>query len=342
MQKQIKENQEFQDNIKLISSETNKITESPQMSKAREIKSSFSKNLSLKIDQMSQNKILAGTGKILSKTGQVLEKRVIDPISNTKSIKEITNSASNAHFAEYKPKEIRDQERTFLQKKSRKVEQDLNATGIELHKSSKFANAWNNSSLKQTISTLGRGVEESDHPIAEFIRTWRDKTRINETEEAKVIRSIKNVDPTFKKDLFLKEMTLYIIPDVLELVLKENAVALAPWCAERALAKLKVGFEAAKSQGLIPDSKLLDIRKVDIRQMTLLEDELPVILIGFSTHELLVYKNKKGEVALGSEDSIQTAHYVIAFTKKQLIEPEAEVDPKTGGWVIVDWHRAQF
>ena len=137
-------------------------------------------------------------------------------------------------------------------------------------------------------------------------------------------------------------MTQYIIPDVLELVLKEDPIGITPWCSERALAKLKIGFEASKSQGLIADSKLLDIRRVDIRQMTLLEDELPVILIGFSTHELLVYKNKKGKVVLGSEDSIQTAHYVIAFTKKQLVEPDASFDPKTNGWVIIDWHRAQL
>jgi import inner membrane translocase subunit TIM44 len=79
---------------------------------------------------------------------------------------------------------------------------------------------------------------------------------------------------------------------------------------------------------------------VDIRQLTLLEDELPIILIGFSTHEILVYKNKKGEVILGDEDNIQTANYVIAFTKAQLLDQEAELNPKTNGWLIIDWHRS--
>ena len=105
------------------------------------------------------------------------------------------------------------------------------------------------------------------------------------------------------------------------------------------MAKLKAGFEASKAQGLVSDSKLLDIRRVDIRQLTLLEEELPIILVGFSTHEILVYKDKKGQIALGSEDVIQTAQYVIAFTKAQLLDPDAVPNPKTNGWIVIDWHR---
>ena len=81
------------------------------------------------------------------------------------------------------------------------------------------------------------------------------------------------------------------------------------------------------------------LRKVDIRDFKLIEDELPVILISCSTHEILLYRNKKGEVALGKEDVIQSANYVIAFTKLQVMDPEAPIDPKTNGWVIVDWNR---
>jgi import inner membrane translocase subunit TIM44 len=73
--------------------------------------------------------------------------------------------------------------------------------------------------------------------------------------------------------------------------------------------------------------------------MTLLEDELPIILIGFSTHEILVYRNKKGEIVLGDENKIQSAHYVIAFTKAQLLDPETPMNTKTNGWLVVDWHR---
>ena len=267
--------------------------------------------------------------------------------------REILDSSSNAFFAEYKPKEQRDKDRLLTLTKStlkgetRQIGPNENAgQDVVLHKSSRISNAWNkfkqDSAIGQTLFSVKRGVEESDHPVFEFIRNWRERTRIKETEEAKVIKCIKTVDPLFRKDLFLKEMTQYIIPDILELVLKEDAIGISPWCSESALAKLKVGFEASKSQGLIPDSKLLDIRKVDIRKMTLLEDELPVILIGFSTHELVVYKNKKGKVVLGSDESIQTAHYVIAFTKKQLLEAEAQIEPKTNGWVIIDWNRVQF
>lgn len=363
LKKQMQENKEFQENLKLISNESNRIKESDTMTKAREAmkeSSKLVKDVSKVLENLSESEIVKTSGKVIMETGRKVG-QVADPILNTKAAKvvaknvdsvkrEILDSSSNAYFAEYKPKELRDKERllsTPVFKQQRIVAPDENAgQNIVLHKSSKMANAWNKfkqeSTIGQTLSSVKRGVEESDHPIFEFIRSWREKTRINETEEAKVVKFIKSVDPTFRKDLFLKEMTQYIIPDVVELVLMEDERGIMPWCSERALAKLKVGFEASKTQRLIPDSKLLDIRKVDIRQMTLLDDELPVILIGFSTHEILVYKNKKGQVVLGSEDSIQTAHYVIAFTKKQLLESDAQVDPKTNGWVIIDWHRAQF
>lgn len=73
--------------------------------------------------------------------------------------------------------------------------------------------------------------------------------------------------------------------------------------------------------------------------MTLLEDTLPVILVGFRTDEVLIYRNKKGEIKLGREDAIQRTNYVIAFTKLQILEPDAPINPSTNGWTMIDLHK---
>ena len=80
---------------------------------------------------------------------------------------------------------------------------------------------------------------------------------------------------------------------------------------------MQVDFIAQKTQGLISDCKLLDIRNTEIRKVSLLENELPVIMITFTAQEILLFRNKKGEIALGREDAIQTSNYVFAFTKAQ-------------------------
>jgi import inner membrane translocase subunit TIM44 len=83
----------------------------------------------------------------------------------------------------------------------------------------------------------------------------------------------------------------------------------------------------------------VDYRQVEISKIILLEEEFPVIVITFRTTEILCFKNKKGEIALGAEDNLQNAAYALAFTKQQLIDPEAEHNPTTNGWTILQWAR---
>lgn len=79
---------------------------------------------------------------------------------------------------------------------------------------------------------------------------------------------------------------------------------------------------------------------MDIRKLTLLEDEVPVILVTFQTNEILMFRNRKGELKLGNESAIETATYVMAFTKVQAVDPSAAGNERTGGWVVIDWSRS--
>lgn len=102
-------------------------------------------------------------------------------------------------------------------------------------------------------------------------------------------------------------------------------------------------------QGLISESKVLDIRQVDVRVLFLiyslademrqiadakiLENDVPVFLISFATQEVMIFRNAKTkEVAVGAEDKVEQCTYVAAITRI----PEELDDELTGGWKVVE------
>ena len=373
VRRQIDENKDFQKNVKLLNDKTNELAESEAVARAKKAVSETSKGTSKVVETVSkvvdstlQTPAAQVTGKVIYKTAEAVANastKIAEPIMDTTAakaissgIKEVVDSSANAFYAEYKPKEIRQKEQQERLKRIR-AQSRLGATdptkpclpdpeagaNVVLHRSSRINEAWRKfkeeSSIGKGIFSFRRSIEESDSPFMERLRQLVMTTKVEESEHARVIRAIKQIDPLFSTDAFLKEATQYTIPEIMESYLKCESDVLKQWCSEAAYAKLTYGFEAQRSKGLVSDSKLLDIRDVDIRQLTMLNDELPIILVGFMTQEILLFRNVKGEIEIGSEDHIQAASYVIAFSKSQLLDPEAPVDPVTGGWVVVDWSR---
>lgn len=86
-------------------------------------------------------------------------------------------------------------------------------------------------------------------------------------------------------------------------------------------------------QGLISDSKVLDIRQVDVSTGKILENDIPVFVITFATQEMLLFRNaKSGEIVVGAEDRVEQCHYAAVVTRIQ-----EELDNElTGGWKVVE------
>jgi mitochondrial import inner membrane translocase subunit TIM44 len=65
----------------------------------------------------------------------------------------------------------------------------------------------------------------------------------------------------------------------------------------------------------------------------MLDDEIPVLVVGFRTQEILAFRDPKtGEVVAGSDDTVDQCGYVAVMTRKA-----EELDNEiTGGWKIVD------
>ena len=102
-------------------------------------------------------------------------------------------------------------------------------------------------------------------------------------------------------------------------------------------------------QGLISDSKVLDIRQVDVWTYFLsidymliypqvsdgkiLENEVPVFIITFATQEVMLFRNAKtGEVMVGADNKVEQCTYVAAITRI----PEDLSNEITGGWKVIE------
>lgn len=103
-------------------------------------------------------------------------------------------------------------------------------------------------------------------------------------------------------------------------------------------------------QGLISDSKVLDIRQVDVCDACplmcmalimydqvstgkILENNIPVFVIQFSTQEVLLFRNAKtGEIAVGADDKVEQCTYFAAITRVE----EELTNEITGGWKVIE------
>lgn len=89
-------------------------------------------------------------------------------------------------------------------------------------------------------------------------------------------------------------------------------------------------------QGLVSDSRVLDIRSVDVSSGKVLENDVPVFLVTFATQEILLFRSAKdGKPVVGKPDGVTSVNYAAVLTLE-----EAELDhPETGGWKVMEMAR---
>jgi import inner membrane translocase subunit TIM44 len=101
------------------------------------------------------------------------------------------------------------------------------------------------------------------------------------------MRLMKALDPDFNRESFERELREYIVPEVVDAYLSADKEALKSWCGEAVRTPhhfsisntyillsqtynvLWATMEHYLRQGLISDSKVLDIRQVDVSQFCL-------------------------------------------------------------------------
>ncbi|KAI0028678.1 import inner membrane translocase subunit tim44 [Vararia minispora EC-137] len=258
-----------------------------------------------------------------------------------------SGTAKHAGFEEKEARRLRRAKRLAKAGKEGRLKERVEAnpdagSAVVIHASSPRVERWQR--LKDTnpvlryFSDLHSAYQESENPVVASMRSVTSTVAswFDENETARVMRMMKVLDPSFTMESFERELREYIVPEVVDAYLSADREALQEWCSEATYNVLWATMEQYLRQGLVSDSKVLDIRQVDVNAGKLLEDDVPVFVVTFTTQEILLFRNvASGEIAVGSEDRVEQCMYAAVITR---IEEELD-NELTAGWKVVEMAR---
>ncbi|KAJ1954032.1 protein translocase subunit [Linderina pennispora] len=212
IKRQVKENQEMQENMKLLEDRSSKIADSAAMKKTKEAASASSEALKKTarvvggamgegIKVVADTPVVKATGAAVKTTAKAVgtaASAATAPIRNTETYKTVERNVkgyvdeASLQYGGYRDKETRarsrimsrtNKARSFAEyQRTRVVKADENAgEGMVLHKDSKWKESWDNfkstNSVMQGIFKARKDYEESENPVIEASRVVTDKVR---------------------------------------------------------------------------------------------------------------------------------------------------------------------
>ncbi|ORZ26846.1 hypothetical protein BCR44DRAFT_118545 [Catenaria anguillulae PL171] len=372
LKRQVEENKQLTQNVKLLAAEANKLSESDSIKKARELAEGGTSATSEAIKK---------TGKVVGKVAETVTETVskvaetpvgkaavstvkgtakvvgdaaeaaVRPITESERYKQLSEElntaiqAASIRYGGVTSKHYRDlikRKRLLDHEMRSKITENTEALGMVLREDSKWKRSWDHfketSPLAQTMFALQSRVAESDNLVVSWgrwlVESVQDKMGglFEETETAKTMTLLKQLDPTFNLEEFMREAREFILPEVLEAWLHGDKQELARWCSEASMRVLTAQHDELVKQGLVSDSRLVELKQVDVAAAKVLENNIPVLMLSFTTQEVILYRDRiTKEVKIGKEDVIMRCTYVVVLT----IE-EGNDDPITRGWKVVD------
>ncbi|KAJ7212413.1 import inner membrane translocase subunit tim44 [Mycena haematopus] len=368
---ELKKNRELQENVKQLQGDVDKFQDSEAMKRARAAYekarlTSRLKKTGVKVGDavaealktMEESEVMRAISRASAAVSSTIEKTT-EPIRNTAAYKTLSEtlvdalddsgSAKHAGFEEREARRLRRQKRLEKAGRARgfvpsnRVEENPEAgSAVVLHKDSPRQEKWNRmketNPLFRTLASMRQAFDESENPVVASVRNVTETigSWFEENETAQVMRLMKNLDPHFTREAFDRELREYIVPEVVDAYLSADQAALKAWCGEATYNVLWATVEQYLRQGLISDSKVLDIRQVDVSAGKILDNDIPVFVIQFSTQEVLLFRNAKTrEIVVGAEDRVEQCTYFAAVTR---IEEELG-NELTGGWKVIEMAR---
>ncbi|ODV93449.1 hypothetical protein PACTADRAFT_77780 [Pachysolen tannophilus NRRL Y-2460] len=359
--------QELKDNIKALQDETGRMAESEAFHKAKEAYDRAQKSRSVASQGLKKTAEVVGdaavkawespvgkaTRSTVKITAEVIDKS-IDPLRNTavyKEVSKVIDDGSSSRYGGFLTKEERQRKREELIKSGKRakiIKSDEDAgTALIATKHKPTGPSWTdkitflrpNTFLGKLLAELRFRYEETDNRLISTIRTIIEKIGgfFAETENGRVIRAFKDIDPSFNIEDFNTQLRDYIVPEVLDAYVQGDELILKKWFSEAPFNVVQAQQKAMKDQGLFSDGKILDIRGVDIVSAKILPpSNIPVLVIGCRAQEIQLFRDfKTGEIKAGTEENIMLSSYAMVITRI----PEDVDNPDTEGWKILEFVR---
>jgi import inner membrane translocase subunit TIM44 len=88
--------------------------------------------------------------------------------------------------------------------------------------------------IADLLSSMSTSYQDSENP---FVSTMRSVTStvgrfFDETETAKVTKWVKEMDPEFRTESFLRDLREYIVPELVDAYVNCDNATLKVWCSE--------------------------------------------------------------------------------------------------------------
>lgn len=368
---EVKKSSELKENIKALQDETGRVADSEAFRKAKEAFDKAQKGSTAAGKAAKKTADVVGgaaykawespVGKGVRttvRTSAEAADKAFDPVRQTTVYKDVSNVIDDGSSTSYGGFLTKEQREKLRQKELaeklksgrvwKPIKEDESAGGELVateHKATgpTFADKWETFKIK---SPIGRSIvilkekwEDSENGLISLVRTVVEKVTgfFAETEQAKVIKQFKLMDPSFRITDFTKTLTNYIVPELLDSYIKNDEKILKEWFSEAPFNVWQANNKQFVQQGLFSDGKILDIRGVDIVTCKNLQpNDTPVIVVSCRAQEIHLYrKAKSGEIAAGTEDHIQLSTYAMVFTRI----PEQFDNEVTDGWKVLEFAR---
>jgi len=363
IKQEFEKNKDMQDNLKKFREEAQKLEESEALKDARRkfeniegetakstnaLKNQVADKLKGAMDEISKAEALKKAGEFTQNLGKqagdatekIAQSGVYKSATEAASTlkEEIDQRALGSHS--YRPPLVLRKRKEHIESSENTIEVNEDATGVELHKDSKFYAKWqsikdNNPALNKFID-LRMKYEESDNPMVRGARLITDKIQdiaagvFTRTELSEVLTEIVKMDPNFCKEAFLKECERELIPNILEAYVRCDLEVLQDWCFEAPFNLMATPIRQAQQLGYTCHSRVLDIDDIDL-VMGKMTDNGPVLALQFSAQMIECFKDVKGVAVVGDPDKVMRVQYVWVFVRDQ-----TELDPKAA-WRLLEF-----
>ncbi|CAH1371309.1 hypothetical protein MTP99_012798 [Tenebrio molitor] len=303
------------------------------------------------IDEAGKTEIVKKAGKISEEIGktthtisekaqEISKTGAFQSISEaTRAVKQEIDTTSMQGRVYVSPPKLRKRTETSAVQNQKFYEANLEATGVELHKDSKFYQSWqnfkDNNPYVHKVMDWKLKYDESDNPVIRASRLLTDKVSdimgglFQKTELSETLTEICKIDTSFDTKRFLKQCETDIIPNILEAMTKGDLEILKDWCHEGPFNLFAIPIKEAYKKGYRIESKILDVDNVDLVMGKVMEQG-PVLIISFTSQQMMCVKNAEGQIVEGDSDKVMRVSYVWV-----LCRDPTEPDPRAA-WRLLD------
>jgi len=367
MGEQFTKNTEMQESLKKFQEEAKKLEESEALKDARRkfdsIEGEASKTTNVlkeqlsgitdkvkgTVEEVSKSEAVKKAGEFTSTIGKQAETvtKVAENIGKSEAFKTATTSASRLKEAielnslagkvYQRPAQLR-KRKEISNMTETPIEVNTDATGVELHKDSKFQEQWKKVKESKFFDKFVESrmrLEESDNPMVRGARMVTDKIQdifgnmFSSNEISQVLTEIIKMDPNFCREQFLRDCEKDIIPNILEAIIRGDLDILEDWCYEAPFNILATPIRQAKQLGYFFDSMILDIEDIDLI-MGKMQDQGPILAISFTAQQILCLRDSQGNVKEGDPEKVMRLTYIMVLCRDQ-----TELDPKAA-WRLLE------